>query len=436
MSGAVSTFNSTSVGSLWNATSVSIAKLTEKTSFIDFFVRVQALGDLAVLKSNVYVCDHFYLNSLQKEVCGPYTFAELSTVSAYDAWKDNATVLPVGEFVRLTQTLQHLDSYDFCSPISPIQIAVLLKFISGCCETADLVTDHVFLRDTAGVIYRAAVDGEGKVGDYRVFYVPHFVWGMSDFEGANKLVNLNDKHPVVAAILAGRITEARKLKHVVIPHFLVSLDGSVQEIKRFDEDAAGAGLFNSRIFMESLDISYIVDLRYFKGDTGAVWNSETGTTLQCCCSGNNFFFPKAVRLTSVIMGPQTDIAGVQYAFADSILTDIKVANNGMPLLADSLTVITQEIYTAATALYTSTEADNSVYVHGPILHTYVMPTGGNVNEENENIGPQSPENKLEMDKLVATSGANFNFPASTKTGTYAPTPVYMVYAKTLIPVPN
>lgn len=443
MSGSLASFNSTSAGSLWSSVSASVQNLVSKTAFIDFYERVRSIGDLAILKSNIYIDDHLYVNDLNKEVRGPYTLMELSNVSAYDAWKDNATVLPYGEFIRLSQVTQHLDSYDFASILSAQQIALVMKYIVksvACvgCDVLSLIADHVFLRDTAGIIYRAPVFSDGSIGDYKVFYIPHYTWGLSDLEGPQKILNINDTNPVLAAILEGRIAENRKLKNVVIPHYLVSLDTSVFEVKRFDTDAAGAGLFNSRIYMESLDISYIIDISYFKGTLGATMSTiGKGSTLTCLCSGNNFLFPRATSLTSVVIGPQTIFTGVTNAFADSIITDIKIADNGMNPTENSIPTITN-IYNAPYANYTG---PIEVNVHVPIIHTLVDPTGENVlNEENEKFGASvstayNPENVAAIPNGESEPPVTpaFGYSAKTSGTTITPTFVYKAYSKTLIP---
>lgn len=446
MSGSVASFNSTSAGSLWSSVSASVQNITSKTAFIDFYERVRSIGDLAVLKSNIYINDRLYVNDLNKEVRGPYTLSELSTVSAYEAWKDNATVLPYGEFIRLSQVTQHLDSYDFASPLSASQISLVLKYIiksAACagCDILSLVADHVFLRDTAGVIYRAAVLSDGTVGEYKVFYIPHYTWGLSDFDGLQKILNLNDTNPVLAAILDGRIAENRKLKNVVIPHFLVSLDTTAHEIKRLDTDAAGAGLFNSRIYMESLDLSYIIDLSYFKGTVGATMSTVgKGSTLTCLCTGNNYLFPRATALTSVVIGPQTIFTGVANAFADSIVTDIKIADNGMYPAKDISIPAVQSIYSAPYANYGSSV---EVTVHVPVIHTLVAPATSDsvVNEEDEQYAAvlttaydpaavaATPTTTGEGEQAT-TSTASFEYPAK---ATVEPTFIYHVYSKTLLP---
>ena len=424
----MSRINSTASGTLWTSVASNLSTLSNKTSFIQVLEGVNKLGNLAILKGNVFINDHLYLNEIDKEVRGPYDSVDTASVSAHTIITDNATVLPYGAFARLDQVLQKLDNYEFASYVSTTDmLAYVLPIISkcSCCLSAsDVVTNHVFMRDCYGLIYRAEIGDDNTIGEFKLFYIPHYNWSKNDFEGANKIINLSHEHPIIAAILSKRIIASRLLTDVHVPHYLVTLNGASYKVEAIDEIARTCGLLNNRTYMKSLSMPYIVDFTDFKGTS-----RTAGTTAQCGCVNNDMLFANCKALTSITLGPQALLTGVTNAFADSLLTDITFADNGMFFPAD----FPENIYTAPISMYPlSTIGEWNVNIHVPYYTTIAAGTvTGFVNEadEPEDIKPHVPPAK---DAIVA--GLVYGDASSAK---YIKPNVYVrLYGKTLIPVPS
>ena len=434
----MSRINSTASGTLWTSVASNLSTLSNKTSFIQVLEGVNKLGNLAILKGNVFINDHLYLNEIDKEVRGPYDSVDAASVSAHTIITDNATVLPYGAFARLDQVLQKLDNYEFASYVSTTDmLAYVLPIISkcSCCLSAsDVVTNHVFMRDCYGLIYRAEIGDDNTIGEFKLFYIPHYNWSKNDFEGANKIINLSHEHPIIAAILAKRIIASRLLTDVHVPHYLVTLNGASYKVEAIDEIARTCGLLNNRTYMKSLSMPYIVDFTDFKGTS-----RTAGTTAQCGCVNNDMLFANCKALTSITLGPQALLTGVTNAFADSLLTDITFADNGMFFPAE----FPANIYTAPIAMYPlSTIGEWNVNIHVPY---YTTIAAGEVNDfvneadEPETVKPHVPPTSASLSTGNAEAGytGGFTYPAASSAKYIAPTNVYVrLYGKTLIPVPE
>ena len=446
----MSRINSTASGTLWTSVASNLSTLSNKTSFIQVLEGVNKLGNLAILKGNVFINDHLYLNEIDKEVRGPYDSIDAASVSAHTIITDNATVLPYGAFARLDQVLQKLDNYEFASYVSTTDmLAYVLPIISkcSCCLSAsDVVTNHVFMRDCYGLIYRAEIGDDNTIGEFKLFYIPHYNWSKNDFEGANKIINLSHEHPIIAAILAKRIIASRLLTDVHVPHYLVTLNGASYKVEAIDEIARTCGLLNNRTYMKSLSMPYIVDFTDFKGTS-----RTAGTTAQCGCVNNDMLFANCKALTSITLGPQALLTGVTNAFADSLLTDITFADNGMFFYSKPEVASeggegeegTSGFYTAPIAMYPlSTIGEWNVNIHVPYYTTIAAgDVAGFVNEADEpkvitvhtNIKPSD----LSTGSAEAGYTGGFAYPTASSAKYIAPTNVYVrLFGKTLIPVPS